>query len=43
MDEDFETIAELYLVDDDTLILSHELMEGLSDDLDKFWQELSKM
>lgn len=43
VDEDFETIAELYLVDDDTLILSHELMEGLSDDLDKFWQELSKM
>lgn len=42
VDDDFETIAELYLVDDETLIINHELMEGLSDDLEKFWQELSQ-
>lgn len=42
MDEDNETIAELYLVDDDTIVISGDLMEGLSDDLDKFWEELSK-
>lgn len=38
--EDHETISELYLVDDDTIILDHELMEGLSEDLEKFWQSL---
>ncbi len=42
VDDEFETIAELYLVDDETLIINHELMEGLSDDLEKFWQELSQ-
>ncbi len=41
IDEDRETIAELCLVDDDTLLIHHELMEGLSNDLDRFWQELS--
>lgn len=41
-DEAKETFDELYLVDDDTLLVSGELMEGLSDDLDRFWEELSK-
>ncbi|MDO5074948.1 MAG: hypothetical protein Q4D66_03585 [Bacteroidales bacterium] len=41
IDEEHETIAELHLVDDDTIILHHELMAGLSDDLEAFWQELS--
>lgn len=40
--EDHETIAELHLVDDDTIVISGDLMEGLNDDLDKFWEELSK-
>lgn len=39
--EDKETIADLYLVDDDTIVISGELMEGLSEDLDHFWEELS--
>lgn len=39
--EDKETIADLYLVDDDTIMISGELMEGLSEDLDHFWEELS--
>ena len=41
VDEDHETICDLYLVDDDTIVLDGELMEGLSDDLDSFWEELS--
>lgn len=38
--EEHETIAELYLVDDDTILLSGELMKGLSEDLDDFWATL---
>ena len=41
VDEDHETICDLYLVDDDIIVLDGELMVGLSDDLDKFWEELS--
>ena len=41
VDEDHETICDLYLVDDDTIVLDGERMEGLSDDLDSFWEELS--
>ncbi len=37
-----ETIADLYLVDDDTLIIGGELMPGLSGDLERFWEELSR-
>ena len=33
MDDDYETIDELYLVDDDTILISGKLMEGLDDDL----------
>lgn len=40
--EDGESIADLYLVDDDLLLLDGDLMKGLSDDLDTFWNELSK-
>ena len=40
--EDGETIADLYLVDDDTILISGDLMKGLGTDLDKFWEELSK-
>lgn len=39
-DEERNSIAELYLVDDDTVIIDHELMEGLSEDLDRFWNDL---
>lgn len=39
--EDHETISDLYLVDDDTIMLSGDLMEGLDDDLNSFWEELA--
>lgn len=42
VDSDRETVCELYLVDDDLFLISGELMEGLSEDLDRFWEELSK-
>ena len=38
--EDHETIADLYLVDDDTILISGDLMKGLGEDLENFWQEL---
>lgn len=41
IDEEHETLAELHLVDDETIMLPPELMAGLSDDLEAFWQELS--
>ena len=41
-DDDRETIAELYLVDDDTAIIDEELMAGLDKDLDDFIAELLK-
>lgn len=42
VDEEKETVCELYLVDDDLLQISGELMAGLSEDLDRFWEELSR-
>ena len=33
-DDDHETVAELYVVDDDTVIIDSDLMEGLDKDLD---------
>ncbi len=39
-DDDRETIEELYLVDDDTVIINSELMEGLDKDLDDFLEKL---
>ena len=41
-DDDRETIAELYLVHDDTVIIDEELMAGLDKDLDDFIAELLK-
>lgn len=41
-DEDHEHLAELYLVDDETVIIDHELMEGLDKDLDSFLENLLK-
>ena len=39
-DDDKETIAELYVVDDDTVIIDEELMAGLDKDLDDFFAKL---
>ena len=41
-DDDKETIAELYLVDDDWVIIDEELMAGLDKDLDDFFNKLMK-
>ena len=41
-DEDHEHLAELYLVDDETVIIDQELMAGLDKDLDKFLEDLLK-
>lgn len=38
--EDKENIAELYVVDDDTVIIDPDLMEGLDKDLDEFLEKL---
>lgn len=40
VDEDKETISDLYLVDDDTVIVDGELLEGLNEDLDAFLKKL---
>ena len=39
-DEERETIAELLLVDDDTLLVNDELLKGLDQELDAFLKEL---
>jgi transcription elongation factor len=39
-DDDRESIAELYVVDDDTVIIGGDLMEGLEDDLNDFFKRL---
>ena len=41
-DDDTETIAELYLADDDTVIIGGDLMENLDEDLDSFLDNLLK-
>ena len=41
-DEDHEHLAELYLVDDETVIIDQELMAGLDQDLDNFLENLLK-
>lgn len=41
-DDDRENIAELYVVDDDTVIIDEELMAGLDKDLDEFLADLLK-
>lgn len=40
VDEEKETISELLLMDDDTLLLSNELLKGLDEELDAFLKEL---
>lgn len=41
-DDDREHVAELYLVDDETVIIDKELMAGLDKDLDQFMEALLK-
>ena len=38
--DDNENVAELYLADDDTVIIGGDLMEGLDQDLDQFFDHL---
>ena len=40
--DDRESVAELYVVDDDTVIIDEELMAGLDKDLDDFFKNLLK-
>lgn len=40
IDDEHEVVADLYLVDDDIMLLSGDLMQGLSDDLDDFCRKL---
>ncbi len=40
--DDKETVAELYLVDDELVIIDPELMKGLNDDLNSFLENLLK-
>ncbi len=41
-DDDKENLGELYLADDDTIIVGGDLMEGLDSDLDNFFNDLLK-
>lgn len=41
-DDDKENLGELYLADDDTVIVGGDLMEGLDHDLDSFLDDLLK-
>ncbi len=41
-DDDKENLGELYLADDDTVIVGGDLMEGLDHDLDDFLNDLLK-
>jgi hypothetical protein len=40
VDEDKETVTELLLVDDDTMLVNDELLKGLDKELDDFLKEL---
>ena len=40
VDEDKETVTELLLVDDDTILVNDELLKGLDKELDDFLKEL---
>lgn len=39
-DDDKDSIAELYVVDDDTIIVGGDLMDGPDEDLDHFFNQL---
>lgn len=41
-DEDKEPVAELYIIDDNMVIIDPELMEGLDKELDEFLEKLLK-
>ena len=41
-DDSKEMVAELYVADDDTVIIDEELMAGLDKDLDDFFKKLFK-
>ena len=41
-DDDRESVAELYVADDDTVIIDSELMKDLDKDLDNFFENLLK-
>jgi hypothetical protein len=41
-DDDKEHVGELYVADDDTVIIDSELMAGLDKDLDDFFENLLK-
>lgn len=41
-DDEHEPVAELYVADDDTVIIGGELMEDLDQELDAFFEELIK-
>ena len=41
-DDDKESVAELYVADDDTMIIGGDLMKDLDKDLDKFFDDLMK-
>lgn len=40
VDEDKETISELLLIDDDTMLINDELLKGLDEELDAFLKDL---
>lgn len=40
VDEDKETLTELLLMDDDTLLVNEELLKGLDEELDTFLKDL---
>ena len=40
VDDEKETLAELLLMDDDTLLVSDELLKGLDEELDEFLRKL---
>lgn len=42
IDDDRETVCDLYLVDDDTMLIDTELMKGLDEDLNQFLEQLLK-
>ena len=41
-DDDRNTVADLYLADDDTVIIGDDLMKDLDSDLDSFFDNLMK-
>lgn len=41
-DDDKESVAELYVADDDTMIIGGDLMKDLDKDLEKFFDDLMK-